>query len=168
MKKIFSIAVILSTFFLSCGKKDTVCNTNDSQVVAPASEIANVQTYLTANNITATKHSSGFFYTITQTGTGNAVVNLCSSITIKYVGKLSNGTVFDQSPVGQTRTLKLGDLIVGWQKGIPLISSGGKITLYIPPSLGYGSKDVKDPNTGAVVIPANSILIFDIELVSVS
>jgi FKBP-type peptidyl-prolyl cis-trans isomerase FkpA len=55
----------------------------------------------------------------------------------------------------------LGQLIVGWQKGLPLISSGGKITLYIPPSLGYGS-------AAAGSIPANSILIFDIELISVS
>ncbi len=161
MKKIFLAITVLTTLFFSCGKKDTVCNYNDSAVTASTSETANVQAYLTANNITATQHSSGFFYKITQVGTGQAVVNLCSNITIKYVGKLTNGTIFDQSPAGETRTFTLGQLIVGWQKGIPLISSGGKITLYIPPSLGYGNSPVG-------TIPANSILIFDIELVSVS
>jgi len=166
MRNILFGFIAFSAVFLSCAKNDTSCNYNDSGVVAPAGEIANVQAYLTANSITATQHPSGFFYKINQVGTGAAVVNLCSNITIKYVGKLTNGTVFDQTTAAtpgvpaEVRTFTLGQLIVGWQKGIPLISSGGKITLYIPPSLGYGSS-AHGP------IPANSILIFDIELVSV-
>ncbi len=161
MKYIILNFLILSVICISCSKKDEACNLNDSNVTAPASETANVQAYLTSNGIAATLHPSGFFYKITQAGTGNAVVNLCSNITIKYSGKLANGTVFDFTPAGETRTFILGKLIVGWQKGIPLISSGGKISLYIPPSLGYGSVAVG-------TIPANSILIFDIELVGVS
>lgn len=159
MKHIFLGLIMLSA--ISCNKKDESCNYTDSNVTASASEIANVQGYLSANNITATQHPSGFFYKITQTGSGSAVVNLCSNITIKYVGKLTNGTIFDQTTGSETRTFELGNLIIGWQKGIPLISSGGKITLYIPPSLGYGS----NPNG---IIPANSILVFDIELIAVS
>ncbi len=77
-----------------------------------------------------------------------------------YTGKLVNGTVFDQTPAGANATLVLGQLIVGWQKGLPLIGTGGKITLYIPPSLGYGSSAVGS-------VPANSILIFDIELAGI-
>lgn len=161
MKYIILNFLILSVICISCSKKDEACNLNDSNVTAPASETANVQAYLTSNGISATLHPSGFFYKIIQAGTGNAVVNLCSNITIKYSGKLANGTVFDFTPAGETRTFILGKLIVGWQKGIPLISSGGKISLYIPPSLGYGSVTVG-------TIPANSILIFDIELVGVS
>lgn len=151
---------MLSSVCISCSK-DEACNYNDSTVTASASETTSVENYLASANITgAQKHPSGFYYKITQTGTGSAVVNLCSAITIKYVGKLTNGTVFDQTTGAETRTFILGELIPGWQKGIPLISSGGKITLYIPPSLAYGSAP-----RGA--IPANSILIFDIELVSV-
>lgn len=161
MKNILLGIIFLSAFSVSCSKKDDACNSNDSNVVAPASEVANVQAYLTANSITATQHSSGFFYKITQAGTGQSIVNLCSKITIKYTGKLTNGTVFDQTAAGATANFTLGQLIVGWQKGIPLISSGGKITLYIPPSLGYGSSP-------SGTIPANSILIFDIELIGVS
>ncbi|HEV8079120.1 MAG TPA: FKBP-type peptidyl-prolyl cis-trans isomerase [Chitinophagaceae bacterium] len=161
MKNILLCVIFLSAFSVSCSKKDDACNFNDSNVVAPASEVANVQAYLTANSIIATQHSSGFFYKITQTGSGQSVVNLCSKINIKYTGKLTNGTVFDQTAAGASANFTLGQLIVGWQKGIPLISSGGKITLYIPPSLGYGSSP-----TGT--IPANSILIFDIELIGVS
>ncbi|MDQ6755404.1 MAG: FKBP-type peptidyl-prolyl cis-trans isomerase [Bacteroidota bacterium] len=138
-----------------------MCNYTDSPVTAPASETASIQAYLTGNNLTATALPSGVYYKITQTGTGAAIANLCSNVTVKYVGKLTNGTVFDQTPTGATAVFPLGKVIVGWQKGLPLISAGGKITLYIPPSLGYG-------NSSVGVIPPNSILIFDIELVGVS
>jgi FKBP-type peptidyl-prolyl cis-trans isomerase FkpA len=60
----------------------------------------------------------------------------------------------------------LGQLIIGWQKGLPLIKSGGSITLFIPPSLGYGNQDIRN-SSGAVIIPANSNLKFTIDLVSV-
>jgi FKBP-type peptidyl-prolyl cis-trans isomerase FkpA len=161
MRNIFLACMLLSAIFISCSK-DEKCDYNDSTITASASETASVQNYLTANGITGTTlHPSGFYYKITQTGTGAAVVNLCSVVSVKYVGKFTNGTVFDQTTAAEVRTWRLGSLIVGWQKGIPLISSGGKITLYIPPSLGYGN------STGGP-IPPNSILIFDIELVNVS
>ena len=79
---------------------------------------------------------------------------------INYTGLLSNGHKFDE---GKNVAFTLGSLMEGWKKGLPLIQKGGKIKLYIPPSLGYGSSDIKD-NNGAVVIPANSMLIFDISL----
>ncbi len=161
MKTFFLSLILIAGVLGSCSKKDETCNLNDSNISASAAEIASLQTYLSSNGITATQHPSGFFYKITQVGSGQAVVNLCSKITIKYVGKLTNGTIFDQTTAGATATFTLGQLIIGWQKGIPLISSGGKITLYIPPSLGYGSG-------GSGPIPPNSILIFDIELVGVS
>ena len=58
------------------------------------------------------------------------------------------------------KSFQLKNLIIGWQKGIPLIQKGGSIRLYIPPSMGYGSKSSSS-------IPANSTLIFDIDLVGV-
>lgn len=163
MKKIFLGFIILSAICISCAKKDATCNYNDSTIIASAGEIANVQAYLTANSITATQHPSGFFYKITQVGTGKSISNLCSNVLVKYAGKLTNGTYFDPTTPGTTSSAEftLWQVIVGWQKGLPLITSGGKITLYIPPSLGYGSN-------AAGRIPPNSILIFDIELVAVS
>ncbi len=62
----------------------------------------NVQAYLTTNGIVAVQHSSGFFYKITQQGTGKGISNLCSSILVKYAGRLTNGTVFDPSTPGAT------------------------------------------------------------------
>ena len=170
MKNIFLGFIILCAVGISCSKKDTACTFNDSTVTAPASETTNVETYLSTAGITAAqKHPSGFYYKITQAGTGKAVVNLCSDVTVKYSGRLASGTYFDPTTPGTTSLASfiLGKVIVGWQKGVPLISEGGKITLYIPPSLGYGNVNV--PNNGQpVIIPANSILIFDIELVSVN
>lgn len=162
MKNYFLAFIAVAAGFLSCSKKDNTCSFNDSTVIASTAESAQVQTYLTNNGITgATLHPSGFYYKITQAGTGAAVVNLCSTVAVKYAGKLTNGTIFDQTTGTEVRSFQLGKVIIGWQKGVPLISAGGKITLYIPPSLGYGSAT-------SSAIPPNSILVFDIELVGVS
>ena len=142
------------------------CNYPDSTVTTPANEIADVQNYLTTNNITASQHPAGFFYKINIPGNGQPIINLCSNIVINYKGKLTNGAGFDSTDITGPATYQLGQLIVGWQKGLPLISKGGKITLYIPPTLGYGSTDVKN-QAGVILIPKNSILIFDIELLDI-
>lgn len=102
------------------------------------------------------------YYQIQAQGSGGSPNN-CSSININYTGQLANGNVFDR---GSNVAFTLGRLIEGWKKGLPLIQKGGKIKLYIPPTLGYGSSDIKDSN-GSVVIPANSMLIFEISLLDV-
>jgi FKBP-type peptidyl-prolyl cis-trans isomerase FkpA len=163
MKKTTLAFILLVTLSFSCSKKDDVCNLSDVNIVAPVNEIADVKAYVSTTGLTDTiKHSSGFYYRITQAGTGKSVVNLCSVVTVKYAGRFTNGTYFDPLTPGTTSlaSFRLGDVIPGWQKGVPLISSGGKITLFIPPTLAYGA-------AGRQGIPPNSILIFDIELVSV-
>lgn len=154
---LFCFAIIL--LFLSCNKNDTnnsSCNYDACGHVAPASEIASVQSYLTANNIVATQHCSGLFYAIDQPGTGNAPT-VCNTVVINYEGRLTNGTVFDKT-TNAPATFALSLLITGFKNGIPLIKTGGKIRLYIPPSLGYGSNP--PPNS----VPPNSVLIFTVEL----
>ena len=146
-----------------CFKKDNGCPFTDSNVVAPASEVTAVQNYLSANAITnTTQHPAGFFYHIKSSGS-SPNPSVCSLVNTGYVGKFTNGNVFDQQT---SFTYQLSSLIEGWKKGLPLIGKGGSITLYIPPSLGYGAVDVRD-GQGQVVIPANSILIFDIDLIDV-
>jgi FKBP-type peptidyl-prolyl cis-trans isomerase FkpA len=85
---------------------------------------------------------------------------------VKYVGRLESGNVFDQSSGTTPVSFQLGGLIEGWKRALPLLGEGGKMRLYIPPSLGYGPQGLINPNTGAVIIPANQIIIFDMELVS--
>jgi FKBP-type peptidyl-prolyl cis-trans isomerase FkpA len=164
MIKRLLLAASVVIFFASCIKhNDGGCAYQSSSAVAPASEVSTLQTWVNSNAPGATQHSTGFFYKIGSPGSG-ATPEVCSNITVKYTGRLSNGTKFDENLTGYSAIL--GGLIFGWQKGLPLIKPGGSITLYLPPSLGYGSQDVKD-NNGVVIIPANSILVFDIQLIAV-
>ena len=141
-----------------------MCNYDACAFAAPASEVTQLEAYLsTAGITTATKHCSGMYYIIDVAGSG-ATATICSTVSVKYKGQLTTGTVFDQSttPVN----FQLSGLIEAWKKGIPLIKSGGKIKLYCPPTLAYGSQVVRD-GAGNTVIPANSILIFEVELTNV-
>jgi FKBP-type peptidyl-prolyl cis-trans isomerase len=95
-------------------------------------------------------------------GTGMEAVS-GKSVTVNYVGTLTNGTKFDSSyDRSQPFTFNLGagEVIQGWDQGVAGMKVGGKRKLTIPPSLGYGSQDM-----GA--IPANSTLIFEVELLKV-
>jgi FKBP-type peptidyl-prolyl cis-trans isomerase FkpA len=153
----------VALFTPACFKSDNGCSFTDNNVVAPAAEQADVENYLSANGITtAEKHPAGFYYEIVTAGTGTKPA-LCSIITVAYTGTLTNGNVFDTQ---QSLSFQLGSLIEGWRKGVPLIQRGGSIRLYLPPSLGYGNVDVKNEQD-VVVVPANSILIFDIDLLDI-
>ena len=95
-------------------------------------------------------------------GTGDTVV-AGDSITVNYVGKLTNGTVFDASANHggpATFAIGVGQVIPGWDQGIVGMKVGGKRTLVIPPQLAYGENGVP----GA--IPGNATLVFEVELVS--
>jgi FKBP-type peptidyl-prolyl cis-trans isomerase FkpA len=158
--RILVVTLLMCTvFFASCLKKNDGCPYSVTNRPAPSSEEQAVLNYLTTNGITATKHGSNMYYEIISSGTG-ATPELCSGVIVQYSGKLASGTVFDSQ---SNAIFTLGSLIEGWKVGLPLIKKGGRIKLYIPPSLGYGAVDVKD-GSGTVIIPGNSILIFDITL----
>lgn len=154
MNKLALIAGLFLISLAACKKDEPNCNA--ITVTAPASEVEALRTYITANSITATEDSRGFFYTINNAGSGNKPT-VCNAVQVNYVGKLTNGTTFDS---GTGAAFYLSQLIVGWQEGIPLIAPGGSITLYLPPTLAYGS-------SGSGTIPPNSNLIFEITLVAV-
>ena len=153
---VFMISGILSQ---SC-IKGPVCGYNDKNVAATAAEITYLQNYFTTNNITnVTQHSSGVFYTINNAGNGNTP-NLCSNVVVNYNAFLLGAEApFDSDNSSNGVNFTLGRLIVGVQKTLPLIKDGGTITLYIPPSLAYGSNSQQDQN-GTVILPANSYLKF--------
>jgi FKBP-type peptidyl-prolyl cis-trans isomerase FkpA len=85
-------------------------------------------------------------------------------ITADYTGWLPNGKMFDSSKPEDRNpiifTLGQGRVIEGWEQGIPGMKVGGVRKLVIPAELGYGSQSRGE-------IPANSVLIFDVELLSV-
>jgi len=95
-------------------------------------------------------------------GTGPAVA-VGNTVTVHYVGTLQNGAQFDSSYAsGRPFTFRVGvgQVITGWDQGVPGMQVGGKRRLTIPPSLGYGSQAVGS-------IPPNSTLIFEIDLLSI-
>lgn len=97
-----------------------------------------------------------------QVGTGAEAVP-GKTLKVNYTGKLENGTVFDSS-VGKQPfefVLGAGQVIPGWDQGLQGMKVGGKRTLTIPPSLGYGAQGAGS------TIPPNSTLIFEVELLDV-
>ena len=122
--------------------------------------------FITANSLQTVTDPSRVRYIISAEGTGKADVKETSKIKAKYTGRFLNGTVFDSSTDGVE--FVLNEVIPGWTKVIPgKIGVGGKIRLLIPSDLAYGQSAQLDGN-GNVSIPANSVLDFDIEIVSVT
>lgn len=104
--------------------------------------------------------ASGLQYQILKEGTGKTPT-ATSTVKVNYEGKLVDGTEFDSSfkrkePV----ELPLGSTIPGWIEGLPMIKEGGSMMLYVPAKLGYGAQAMGS-------IPANSVLVFKIDLIQV-
>ena len=169
MKVFLWISCILWLSIVSCKKKDQACTKEAGSTVAPASEEQMITDYLTANNITnaVELNNSGLYYLITTQGSAERA-DQCSVLRVKYIGKLTNGTVFDQTQGDNAVSFELNRLIEAWKRTLPLIGEGGKIKLYVPPSMGYGPRDFVNPQTGQILIPGNSVLLFDIEVVTIN
>ncbi|MFM2482996.1 FKBP-type peptidyl-prolyl cis-trans isomerase [Celerinatantimonas sp. YJH-8] len=104
--------------------------------------------------------ASGLQYQVLKEGDGPQP-KLTDTVTVNYKGTLINGKQFDSSyDRGQPATFPLNRVISGWSEGVQLMHVGGKYRLFIPSKLAYG-------DTGAGSIPANSTLIFDVELLSI-
>jgi hypothetical protein len=106
---------------------------------------------------------SGLKYIVIKEGKGKKA-KVGNAVEVHYTGWLTNGKKFDSSrdrgePI--EFTLGEGQVIKGWDEGIALMRVGGMMRLIIPPDLAYGSRQVGD------IIPPNSTLIFDVELMNV-
>lgn len=126
-----------------------------------------IQDYLKKNKIKATKTPSGLYYKIDKAGTGETA-KAGQKVTVNYTGMTLNGEKFDSnvdpafnhvSPF----TFNLGShqVIAGWDEGFQLMKKGSKGTLYIPSGLAYGERSPSPK------IPANSVLVFDVEVTGI-
>jgi peptidylprolyl isomerase len=109
----------------------------------------------------ATKTPSGLMYIVTRPGAGPKPAS-GAKVKVHYAGRLTDGTEFDNSyKRGQPIDFQVGTgmVIPGWDEGIMLMQKGEKRTLIIPANLAYG------PDGRPPVIPPNSTLVFDVELV---
>ncbi|MDF8334538.1 FKBP-type peptidyl-prolyl cis-trans isomerase [Novosphingobium cyanobacteriorum] len=83
-------------------------------------------------------------------------------VLVNYVGHLTNGKEFDR---GEKVAMPVEGVIPGFSQGLQKMQRGGKYKLTIPAAMAYGDKEQKNQATGEVVIPANSDLVFEVELV---
>ena len=83
-------------------------------------------------------------------------------VLVNYVGKFTNGKEFDK---GERVPMDLETMLPGFRDGLTKMQKGGKYHLTIPAEKGYGPEEKRNPQTGEVVIPANSDLEFDIDLI---
>lgn len=106
--------------------------------------------------------ASGLQYKILVEGDG-AVPTKTDEVTVKYEGRLIDGTVFDSSykRKGQTNKFRANQVIKGWTEALTMMPVGSKWELYIPQELAYGSRKMGS-------IPPYSALIFTVELVAVN
>jgi FKBP-type peptidyl-prolyl cis-trans isomerase len=110
------------------------------------------------------KTDSGLQYWDTKVGTGDEAKN-GDKVKVHYTGWFTSGKKFDSSVDAQqpyTFTLGQGNVIKGWEEGVAGMKIGGKRQLRIPPELAYGEQGYKN------IIPPNSTLIFDVQLLAVT
>lgn len=151
MKKLLMICSLLVIVASAC-RKDSSDDYAAQQAIVDDNQI---QAYISANKIVATKDPSGVYYSIITPGTG-AYPTASSTLSVNYKGEFINGTVFDS---GNLSNFNLSGVIKGWLYGVPHINTGGRILLMIPSALAYGPQ-------GRDTIPGNTVLIFTIDLLS--
>ncbi len=108
-----------------------------------------------------TTTASGLQYEVVKK-TDGAQPKATDVVTVHYEGKLTDGSVFDSSVErGSPIDLPVNGVIPGWVEGLQLMHVGEKYKLYIPSELAYGEQ------SPTPAIPANSVLVFDLELIAI-
>lgn len=128
----------------------------------PGAEL--VLDYFLATPSTEVVTASGLSYHEEQLGLGETA-RAGQTVTVHYTGRLASGEKFDSShDHGQPFEFELGvgHVIKGWDEGVVGMKVGGKRVLTVPPALGYGDKTMGDG-----LIPANSTMVFEVELLAV-
>jgi FKBP-type peptidyl-prolyl cis-trans isomerase len=139
-------------------------------------EAKTIDAYLAKNKLNGQKTASGLVYVIEREGTGDSTT-VGSTLYVNYAGYLLDGPLFDTSYPELAKAnnmfsegrpyeplpvnVGVGQVIPGWDEGLMLLKKGSKAKFIIPSPLGYG-----EGGAGAM-IPANSILVFDVEVTDI-
>ena len=146
-------------------KQNTDANNQLSDDVA-------LKNYFNSRHIMPIKTASGLYYSIQKEGSGSLAMP-GDTVVMNYRGTFLDGTQFDSNldsaflhvqPLNFV--LGTGRVIKGWDEGIGYLKPGSKAIFYIPSSLAYGAQSRQGNAANPKGIPANSVLIFDVELVS--
>ena len=150
MKKLL-YTFLLIPFLFSCQDD----NFYDAQQVLQ-DDLVTIRQYVADNNLDAVE-ADNILYVIENEGTGTEYPGGFAQISMAYKGYLMDGTEFDMATSINPLSINLSQTIPGWRAGVPKFKLGGKGKLLIPSPMGYA-------NAAVGSIPANSILIFDIEV----
>ena len=155
MKKLhLPVVAAVSLYLVGCGPStQQSSDSNAPKDVGAAAAPANSDVKTTA---------SGLKYQVLKQGTGTTSPKATDTVKVHYHGTLLNGTVFDSSVQrGQPISFSLNQVIPGWTEGLQLMKVGDKFKFEIPANLAYG------PSSPSPLIPPNSTLVFEVELLGV-
>jgi FKBP-type peptidyl-prolyl cis-trans isomerase FklB len=148
---------------LNAFQKQTMSKMEAKQKVDGEKNVKEGEAFLAANGKKdgVKTLASGLQYKVIKTGTGKTP-KATDTVKVHYHGTLTDGTVFDSSVErGEPATFPVNGVIPGWIEALQLMKEGDKWQLVIPPKLAYGER-----GAGGKIGP-NSVLVFDVELLSI-
>ncbi len=156
MKKLYILLFVLPMLWVSCSNdaEDNIPEDTKNYDLINEQEILE---YLDEKNLTAQKNESGLYYIIHNEGAGISPLNN-STVKVNYKGYFLSDSVFDEN---DDISFNLTGVIEGFSQGLQLLKEGGNISLFIPSKLAY-----KEFGNG--IIPPNTVVNFDIELIQVN
>lgn len=158
MTKRFCVAIAATLCLAGCSKDEPTAAAPAAGSTPPAPAAAAAASKTSEMQTTA----SGLKYQVMQKGTGTVSPKATDTVKVHYHGTLLDGTVFDSSVQrGEPISFPLNRVIPGWTEGLQLMKVGDKFKFEIPPNLAYG------PNSPSPKIPANSTLVFEVELLGI-
>lgn len=154
--------IILAGALCLTGCNKEAQTTGDNHAVTNAPVAAPPAVSAASQETGWTTTPSGLKYKVLKQGTGTVFAKASDTVKVHYHGTLLNGTVFDSSVErGQPISFPLRRVIKGWTEGVQLMKVGDKFKFEIPPDLAYGSASPSPK------IPANSTLVFEVELLGI-
>jgi len=150
IKYVFLLIAVLALTF--------ACDTYSEKDLAAFDK--KIKEYVEKQPLKFEKSETGLYYYMENEGEGDEYIKFTDNVTFAYEGRLLNGELFDRRTRDNPVTFDTRVLIEGWKEAFAYLKKGGKAKLIIPPSLGYGDKEVGN-------IPKNSILVFDVEIIAV-
>jgi FKBP-type peptidyl-prolyl cis-trans isomerase len=109
--------------------------------------------------------ASGLQYKVLKAAPATAAKPTTADVAlVSYEGRLLDGSTFDKSQQPTPFPVAPGATVPGFSEGLRLMPKGSKYRFWMPPAIAYGAEEKRDPS-GKVVIPANSTLVFDVELI---
>ena len=152
MRKILYLFIVVLSFSCSNNSLDP-----EEDIDYETINEADIQSYITENNLTPEKSETGLYYIIENEGTGNSPF-YNSNVKVNYKGYFLSKEIFDERTEVD---LNLSEVISGFREGVQYLKEGGNITLIIPSKLAYGDR-------GQFTIPPGAVIIFEVALLSIN